>query len=84
MSVIRDYLIRFFFERMPLVRSLNGYKRQLGRVLEIASLVLAGLAVYYPEYALIEELQAGLMWLMSRILKISGEIHAVVKQKDEM
>ena len=84
MSTVRDYLIRFFFERMPLVKSLNGYKRQIGRVMEIASLVLAGLAVYYPEYALIEELQAGLMWLMSRILKLTGELHAVVKAKDEM
>lgn len=78
---MKDLIIRFLFERLPVLNLLNGYKTLIGRVLLALGAVLSVLAIQFPEYAIIGEINAHLVMLIGWLGLEAGVQHANVKAK---
>jgi hypothetical protein len=51
MSVIYKYLLPILFEKLPILNKLNGHKTIIGRVIQMASVVVLAIQQQFPELA---------------------------------
>lgn len=72
-------LIKFIFERVPVLQLLDGYKRKYGRIVMFAGAALALVAAHFPEYAILTEANAYFMLLLGYLGFEVGNVHAKAK-----
>lgn len=75
-----DQVIQLLFEKMPILKWLDGYKRTIGDVLIVLTAALAALQEVRPDL----EWVTGAVAICGLLVKLCGELHAAVKERDEV
>lgn len=77
MNKALDLLLPFLFEKLPLVKKLNGYKRTLGSLLVVLSASLAAASAQFPQLPWLAQVSL----YVGLALKAMGDLHADSKDR---
>lgn len=83
MNIIYKYLLPMLFEKLPLLNKLNGHKTDIGRVVQMASVIVLGLQQQFPELAKIihvDQINSLLTLLTGYFVTEIGMQHKVSKE----
>jgi len=79
--MIRKWLFKLLFERLPIIKLLNGKKRLIGNILLFSGLILEGLLRYFPEIPHISEFNSQWVIMVGALMDLIGDAHAKVKKE---
>lgn len=79
MQNILAILLKFLFEKMPILNWVNGHKTMLSRAVGLVGLGLTFVQQNYPELGFIPDINFWFVWLVSQLGLEVGLAHKKVK-----
>lgn len=74
-------VLKFLFERVPVLNWVNGKKTILSRVVGVLGVLLMYAQQKYPHLAYLQDINFWFVWLVSQLGLEVGIAHAKVKKK---
>lgn len=81
MQALLDKITLYVFSKMPVIKFLDGYKRQIGNALLLLAGLVSLLKLYFPEIPHLDQVDAGVIAAIALFSRLFGDIHADAKAR---
>ena len=79
MQALLDKITLYIFSKAPIIKYLDGYKRQIGNGLLLLAGIVSLLKLYFPEIPHLAQVDAGVIAAIALFSRLFGDIHADAK-----
>lgn len=79
MSTISTFLLKLIFEKLPVLNLLNGFKTEIGKILEFLSALILLLQQSGLNLPVLDTINGWILFLSGVLIKFVGEAHAANK-----